>query len=218
MQAATFAPPQLTGHAAPLDLAALLGPAAWQRLPAAVRHRFSAGHEAVTYVGTLDLQCSRIGRVFALLSALMGSPLCATQAAAVPASVHVQANGHGGVTWTRRLALPGRAAMQIRSTKARGEGGQLFERTDGGLGMALAVFEQEGSLVFESRRYQWMLGRWRLPVPTLFTPGTCRVSHQDLGQGRFRFTLEMRHALWGRTFHQTGVFTDPPAPSISATA
>jgi len=217
MQPATFAPSQPIGHAAPLDLAALLGPAAWQRLPAAVRHRFAAGHTAATYVGTLDLQRSRIGRLFAALSALLGSPLCATQAAAVPASVHVQADGHGGVTWTRRLALPGRGAMQIRSTKACGEDGQLFERTDGGLGMALAVFELEGSLVFESRRYQWMLGRWRLPVPALFTPGTCRVSHQDLGQGRFRFTLEMRHALWGRTFHQTGVFIDPPALPVSAT-
>ena len=40
------------------------------------------------------------------------------------------------------------------------------------------------------------------------TPGTCRVSHRDLGDGRFRFTLSMVHPLWGRTFHQTGVFAD----------
>tara|TARA_B100001105_G_scaffold101356_1_gene81263 strand:- start:2287 stop:2949 length:663 start_codon:yes stop_codon:yes gene_type:complete len=210
MTPAAHAPSRLSCPTPPLDLATLLGPAAWQRLPAAVRRRFAAGHAPATYPGTLTMRCSTIGRVFAAGAALLGSPLCGARASAVPATVQVQADGCGGVSWTRRLQLPGRRSVQIRSTKALGPDGRLIERTDGGLGMALEVFEQHGALVFESRRYDWWLGRWRLPVPALLTPGTCRVTHEDLGQGRFRFTLEMRHAWWGRTFHQTGVFTDPP--------
>jgi hypothetical protein len=46
-------------------------------------------------------------------------------------------------------------------------------------------------------------------VPQLLTPGTCRVEHRDEGPGHFRFTLSMRHPVWGTTFHQTGVFADP---------
>ncbi|NUT15117.1 MAG: DUF4166 domain-containing protein, partial [Cupriavidus sp.] len=41
------------------------------------------------------------------------------------------------------------------------------------------------------------------------SPGQCRVEHRDLGGGHFRFSLCMVHPLWGETFHQSGVFTDP---------
>jgi hypothetical protein len=35
------------------------------------------------------------------------------------------------------------------------------------------------------------------------------VVHTDLGAGRFRFTMSMVHSLWGETFYQSGVFSDP---------
>jgi hypothetical protein len=198
--------------AAPLDLRALLGEAAWLRLPAAVRRRFAAGHPDTVYAGTMEkLECSPVGRCFALLSRVVGAPLSAMRAESVPAIVRVRNDGRGGVIWERRFQGAGRAAACVRSTKELGPDGLLFERTDGGLGMALAVFEQDGALVFESRRYELVLGRRRLVVPAFLTPGVCRVTHTDLGAGRFRFTLTMDHPLWGRTFHQSGDFVDPPA-------
>ena len=75
--------------------------------------------------------------------------------------------------------------------------------------MGLRAFEEGGALVFESQRFFLVLGRLRLPVPALLTPGTCRVTHTDLGGGLFRFDLDMVHPLWGHTFHQSGVFADP---------
>lgn len=195
--------------AAPLDLAALVGPRAWQRLPAAVQRRFAAAHGDTTYRGTLAMDCSRVGALFAACSSLLGGPLTAMRCAEVAATVRVHGNGAGGVVWERHLALPGREGERVvRSTKERGPHGGLVERTDGGLAMALRVDEEAGALVFTSLRYFLVVGRWRVPVPGLLTPGTCRVSHRDLGDGRFRFTLSMVHPLWGRTFHQTGVFAE----------
>ncbi|MED5617812.1 DUF4166 domain-containing protein [Ideonella sp. BN130291] len=194
---------------APLDLRALLGEAAWAGLPAAVQRRFVTGHPSAVYVGRMALHCSWVGRLFAGLSRLVGAPLTAACQADIPAVVSVHGNGRGGVVWERRFGHPGAGGATVRSTKELAPDGTLFERTDGGLGMALRVFEREGSLVFQSRRYELVLGRRRWVVPALFTPGTCEVSHTDLGHGRFRFTLQMRHPLWGRTFFQTGVFTDP---------
>lgn len=191
----------------PLDLRALLGASAWSRLPPAVQRRFAIGHAEACYVGTMDLDCSAVGKVLALLSRLLSSPLTGVRRKGVSCQVRVHGNGRGGVVWERRFALRGHEAV-VRSTKELGPDGGLFERTDGGLGMALEVFEHEGSLVFESRRYVLVLGRVRLPVPGWLTPGTCRVTHTDLGAGRFRFTLQMTHPVWGRTFHQTGVFAD----------
>jgi hypothetical protein len=196
---------------APLDLPALLGAQAWARLPAAVRRRFQPGHGAAVYAGHMDLHCSTVGRLFAALSRLVGAPLTGRRERSVPARVHVHDDGRGGVVWERRFAGRGGEAAVVRSTKELDRHGRLFERTDGGLGMVLRVFEHEGSLVFESQRYELVLGGWRFFVPRLFSPGTCRVTHTDLGNGQFRFTLDMTHPLWGRTFQQTGVFADPGA-------
>ena len=193
-----------------LDLAALVGAAGWARLPAAVRRRFGADHGAATYAGRMELRCSPVGRAWALLSRLFGSPLSGVSSNAVPTSVRVFDDGRGGMVWERRFHTDGaRAPHVVRSTKQVGVDGGLLERTDGGLAMALDVFEERGALVFESRRFSLILGGLRLPVPALLTPGTCRVTHTDLGDGLFRFDLDMVHPLWGHTFHQSGVFADP---------
>ena len=217
--AATSAAPSGAGAApavpAPLDLAALVGAEGWARLPAAVQRRFAAAHADTVYRGHMDLACSRMGRLMALLGAAFGGPLTGRRAQQVPTTVNVRGNGQGGVVWERRFhhATDDRAAAPdrvVRSTKEMDtDGVTLRERTDGGLSMALRVFEDDGMLVFESSRYFLALGGWRLPVPALLSPGVCRVSHSDLGPGRFRFTLTMTHPLWGQTFHQTGVFADP---------
>lgn len=189
----------------PLDLATLLGPAAWARLPAAVQHRFAAGHADATYRGHMDMRCSRLGRLLAWLVKPLQSPLVAANASGVPTTVCVRAVG-GGVMWER--AFDG-GVGRVCSIKELGPGGALQERTRGGLGMALDVFEHEGALVFQSCRYFLDLGALRIAMPQWLSPGTCRVEHRDLGHGLFRFTLSMTHPLWGETFHQTGVFADP---------
>ncbi|PIF90566.1 uncharacterized protein DUF4166 [Acidovorax sp. 62] len=196
-----------------LDLRALVGAAAWARLPAAVQRRFGLAHADVSYHGQMELRCSRIGHVYAALTRPWGGPLTHLHTTALPATVHVSHNGRGGVVWERcfhaNTDTGQRTERTVRSTKELDADGGLLERTDGGLAMSLDVLEEDGALVFRSRRFWWVLGRLRIPVPTLLTPGTCRVAHTDLGAGQFRFTLSMVHPLWGETFHQCGVFTDP---------
>lgn len=205
---------QATGQtgpaAAPLDLAALLGPAAWQQLSPAIRQRFASHQHPVCYAGQMALKTSAMGQLFAWLGQLLGSPLAGARDGLVDTQVQVSGDGRGGVLWARQLGAVGGAGGQtVRSTKRLGPGGQLEECTDGGLSMALSLCVEQGALVFYSHRYFWQLGRWRLPVPRLLSPGVCRVEHRDEGPGRFRFTLDMVHPLWGHTFHQTGVFADP---------
>lgn len=187
-----------------LDLAALVGPAGWSRLSPAVHRRFGPGHATAIYAGRMELRCSRVGRVFAWLARPFGSPLSSVSDGAVPATVRVFDDGAGGMVWERHFDT-----HVVRSTKRMDVDGGLLERTDGGLSMGLRVFEDRGALVFESHRFLLMLGRFRLRVPRLLSPGICRVRHTDLGDGLFRFDLDMVHPLWGRTFHQSGMFADP---------
>jgi hypothetical protein len=210
----TLLPSRLVPTAAPantaLDLPALVSAAGWARLPQAVQHRFAVAHADVTYEGHMDLRCSVIGHIYAALARVLGGPLTQLNTNAVPTTVRVSANSRGGVVWERCFhAEAGDKGRIVRSTKEIGADGGLLERTDGGLSMALDVFEEGGALVFRSSRFWLVLGSLRLRVPALLTPGTCRVTHTDLGEGLFRFTLSMVHPLWGETFHQTGVFADP---------
>jgi hypothetical protein len=206
------APPDLPA----LDLPALVGAAGWARLPRAVQRRFGVAHADTTYSGRMDLRCSPVGSFHAWLAGLFGGPLTRANEQSVATSVRVYANGHGGVVWERRFhRCAGGGERVVRSTKEIGTDGGLLERTDGGLSMSLDVFEEDGTLVFLSRRFHLMRGRLRVGVPALLTPGVCRVTHTDLGHGLFRFTLTMAHPLWGETFHQSGVFIDPFCESAS---
>lgn len=209
-----------------LDLPALAGAEAWARLPAAVQRRFGTAHADVSYEGHMDLRCSLIGHIYAALTRAWGGPLTHINTTALPATVNVSHNGRGGVVWERRFhtgtdasnGTDNAADRTVRSTKELGADGRLLERTDGGLAMSLDVLEEDGALVFKSRRFWWVLAGLRIPVPTLLTPGTCRVAHTDLGAGQFRFTLSMVHPLWGETFHQSGVFIDPVVDGCSDSA
>ena len=189
---------------AALDLLAMLGSAAWSRLPAAVQRRFAVGHAAARYAGRMDLRCSGLGRVLAWLALPLRGPLVPHCLDDVPTEVQVCPDAHGGVVWTRCMG-----DQTVRSVKRAHPEGGVLERTAGGLAMALDVFEDDGALVFQSRHYAWCLGSIYLRLPQSLSPGVCRVEHRDLGAGRFRFTLAMTHPLWGETFHQTGVFMDP---------
>lgn len=186
----------------PLDLASCLGPAAWERLPPAVRERFAADHGDADYRGFLNLRCSNIGQLFAWAGRLLGSPLLGGAPRCLDTLVRVRRLADGSVAWERCLA----DGSCVRSIKQAADGAFINERTSGGLGMRLLVSEQDGALVFESLAYWLQLGPLRLPLPELLTPGRCRVEHRDLGGGRFIFCLAMRHPLWGETFHQHGVF------------
>jgi Domain of unknown function (DUF4166) len=194
---------------APLDLSVLLGAQAWGRLPAAVQRRFGATHPDTSYRGELTFRCSTVGRLFAWMSRAFGSPLTPLRADGVAATVCVQRNGRGGVVWERHFNNGSQQTHTVRSTKELHGDAQLYERTDGGLSMSLDVFEEDGSLVFCSRKFFLCWGGWHVPVPSLLSPGVCRVTHTDLGAGLFRFTLSMVHPIWGETFHQSGVFADP---------
>lgn len=192
--AVSAASPAFIPSAPGLDLAAHVGASGWARLPAAVRRRF----------------VPVAGRAFAALARLFGGPLAGATGESLPAIVRVGTDGRGGMTWERAFDAGGARGLQVvRSTKETGPGGELVERTAGGLGMVLVAFEERGTLIFESRSFVFVLGRLRLRVPALLAPGTCRVVHADLGDGLFRFELDMRHPLWGHTFHQSGVFVDP---------
>jgi hypothetical protein len=200
----------------PLHYETLLGATAWERLPIAVRERF-ANHEA-RWTGTMTLHASFCGRCVARLCKLVGEPLPPACREPVRATVHVEPDcATRGSRWIRRYELPHRA-IEIRSVKSIDADGRMVERLPMGLRMELDLRTDDGALHFVTTGYHLEIPRpplfrrlfrrpLRIRFPAWWLPGPTHVVHRDLGDGRFRFTMTIRHRWLGELFHHDGVFT-----------
>jgi hypothetical protein len=199
-------------------LRGVLGEAAWQRLPAAVRRRFAEPAVAVDYVGTFEVvRASGLGRLLAHLCRLLGTPVVPRTGRDVAAVVHVGPRS-GGVDWNREYRWPDGRGWLVRSTKVIDATGRLVERLPARLCMPLDVYEHHGVLHFVSSGYYFDLGsrrsselrpeqgRWQLSLPAWLSPGVTHVQHIDAADGWFRFTLRVVHPWFGELFYQTGRF------------
>jgi hypothetical protein len=189
----------------------LLGAAAWQRLPEAVRERFADAHGTADYGGSFEIvRASPLGRIVAWAARLVGTPVAPRVGTQVEARVLVRPRDQG-CAWIREYRWADGTKHIVASTKIVNDDLTLTERLPAGLCMPLDVFEDGGSLHFVSREYYFDLGRiaghdCRLPIPAWLAPGTTHVEHTDLGRGWFRFTMTVTHPLFGEMFFQTGRF------------
>jgi hypothetical protein len=199
----------------------LLAAEDWDALPAAVRARFSAkpkiGASAIFRGRTTSLKMNAAGRIFATLARIIGAPLPiddhSDQCDAIVAVTDAP-RGQGQV-WTRLYARRDDFPQAIHSMKKfAGPTGLEEHVVDGrmfGAGMTLTLSVAGAALFFTSKRYFVRLFSWRVTLPNALAPGAMVIGHHDLGEGRFLFTLTLRHPLFGLMIDQETVFEDMEA-------
>jgi uncharacterized protein DUF4166 len=192
---------------------ALLPDEEWGRLPLAVWRRFSkrlGGGSTIVYVGEVDDSFhSGIGWWFAQFARLIGGPLPTGSETAVPMVVTVTEDAaSGGQIWTRICARRNGFPQVIHSAKRFAGPTGLEEYVGFGISMALRLSVEREALVFRSTGHFLNLGGLRLPLPEWLTPGAVTVSHADLGDGAFRFTLEVTHPRFGEVIRQSATFRE----------
>lgn len=203
-------------NAAPLgDLRfrALLCDDDWAKLPPAVRSRFSkrlADGNTVIYVGkVLEIWMSRAGWLIAQAARLIGAPLPTSRDCHVPSVVTVTEDRvHGGQIWTRLYARQRGFPQIIHSSKQFTGPTGLEEYVGFGFSMTLTIHVVDGVLVFRSNNYFLKLAQRRLRLPGWASPGAPSVSHAELGDGRFLFTLELTHPRLGLLVRQSAAFQE----------
>jgi hypothetical protein len=205
------AAPQPSAGVEDLAFRRLMGESAWRGLAPAIQSRFGVKPlpgQVVEYAGRMTaVRASPIGRLFGQLCRLIGSPIAPYTGDDVPISVFVhQAPDGDGVVWRREYFFPGRGMVTARSVKQVDGADSLLECFARGVTMRMRIFAEAGSLHFLSIGYFVRLGRCRLPIPALLSPGQTHVVHADRGNGRFSFTMTVRHPLYGETFFQDGWF------------
>ncbi|MBW7965893.1 DUF4166 domain-containing protein [Bradyrhizobium sp. BR 10261] len=191
----------------------LLSDEDWGRLPLATWRRFSkrvADGDSVVYVGVVDeVAFSDIGWWFAQAARLIGGPLPTGRDTGVPMIVTVTEDGTtGGQTWTRICARKRGFPQVIHSAKRFAGPTGLEEYVGYGVSMALRIAVEGETLTFRSAGYGLQLGRLWIPLPRWLAPGDLTVTHRDLGEGAFRFTLDLIHPRYGVLIHQSALFRE----------
>ncbi|MCW3847307.1 DUF4166 domain-containing protein [Sphingomonas sp. LB-2] len=191
----------------------LLGEARWQALPEATRRRFArhVGPGAcVSYVGEVtECRTSRMGRLLAQAGRLAGAPLPLGHETGVAASVSVTGDAEGCAQyWTRQYSRAHGFPQVVHSAKRFAGPTGLEEYLGLGLGIALRLDAVDDTLLFVSDHYFVKLGGFRFRLPDWLAPGRMVVGHVELGEGRFAFTLDLVHPLFGELIHQLAVFAD----------
>lgn len=200
------------GELADLRFRTLLPAEDWAALPLAVRRRFSKrmkGGATVVYRGeVVAVEAHPMGRLLAQAARLIGGPLpLVFKPGAAVVAVTEDAVGRGQV-WSRMYVRKTGFPQVIHSAKRFAGPTGLEEHVGGGVGMALTVAAEEGALVFRSAFYFATVLGLRLRLPRWTEPGALTITHRDLGEGRFAFTLALDHPLLGRLIGQDAVFHD----------
>jgi Domain of unknown function (DUF4166) len=206
----SLADPRVLGD---LRFRALLAEEDWYKLPLPIRRRFSkrlADGETAVYIGEIvETRLSRAGWLLAQLLRLIGAPLPTTSDSRVPSVVTVtEEMVTGGQIWTRLYARRRSFPQVIHSSKRFAGRTGLEEYVGYGVGMALAVEVQDGALVFRSDGYFLEILRHRFLLPAWASPGALSVTHAEIGDGRFLFTLEIVHPRLGLLIRQSAAFRE----------
>jgi hypothetical protein len=181
----------------------LLGEDAWFRLDPAIRARFDGHRPERAFYGLMTtVRLSVMGHALALLVRAIGSALCPQDGRDMATLIAVGGDG----AWERRYLLPEGRAFTVRSVKRFDPDHGLLECLGRGVVMHLALDAERDALHFTSTGYGWMAGRFHLPLPKALWPGVTRVTHRELGGGRFRFTLAIHHPWLGEIAFQEGDF------------
>jgi len=191
----------------------LLSEQDWLALPAAVRRRFSKrvkGGESTVYVGEItQMRMSRVGRIMANVLRLIGAPLPLYTDVGTPSIVSVTEDAvKGGQIWTRLYANRHGFPQMVHSAKRfSGETG-LEEYIGFGVSMSLKARAVNRCLQFESAGYVLEVLGKRVKLPRFLTPLDLVVRHQDAGNERFIFSLDLRHPWLGELMHQSGLYRE----------
>jgi hypothetical protein len=114
----------------------------------------------------------------------------------------------GGQIWTRLYARRRSFPQVIHSSKRFAGRTGLEEYVGYGVGMALAVEVADNALVFRSSGYFLEIFHHRFFLPAWVTPGALSVTHAEMGEGRFLFTLEIVHPRLGLLVRQSAAFRE----------
>jgi len=194
--------------------AKLTGRNAWDGLCPAVRKRFGKrlkGGVSVAYQGkVVSMQMNLAGRILAHAARIIGAPLpydlsSVDQPAVVTVTEDIAGSGQ---FWVRQYGRKAGFPQVVHSSKRFAGPTGLEEYIGYGIGMALKVSVEGQDLLFKSDHYFLQIFGRRMRLPRVLSPGALVIGHHDMGDGQFRFSLDLHNRLFGQMIYQDAIFLD----------
>lgn len=185
----------------------------WARLPEAVRRRFSkrvSDGATIIYKGrVIAIEYSRIGYLLAQMLRLLGAPMPLTLTPGLESVVTVtEDRSCQGQFWTRMFARERGFPQMIHSVKRFAGVTGIEEVLPFGIVMALRLSVENGALCFNSAGYALCIGPARVRLPAWLTPGCLTVTHANVDNTTFVFSMTLRHPWFGRLLHQEASYQE----------
>ncbi|NHZ66408.1 DUF4166 domain-containing protein [Massilia genomosp. 1] len=187
---------------------------AWSGLHPDIQARFDHNPmpgKPLRYQGQMtELTCSKVGRLLGYLTMpLIQGALMPYNDADFPVDIEVYSKEGSAAIFKQRIyRLNGRKPVQFTSYMLESARGEVLEYVGMGMGMKLVLAVRDGNLHFESDGYFWQVMGVRIPMPAWLTPGKTYLCHRNNDSAQFDIRIEIRHALFGTTFTQAGVFRE----------
>lgn len=198
--------------------------AEWQKLHPDIQRRFDKNPEPgkpLYYTGTLsELRSSMVGKLLGFITRpMIKGALIPFDDADFPVDIQVYSKPDCPSIFKQRIyRLHDRKPIQFTSYMQESEKGEVLEYVGMGLGMKLVLRVQDGDLYFTSDGYFWEIFGWRMPLPGILTPGKTFLCHRNDNPNQFNIRIEIKHALFGTTFTQVGVFREIEQAATEAKA
>ncbi len=114
--------------------------------------------------------------------------------------------------WHRSFKIPGRTRPIIFKSSMEYAGGNEIIETIGtnprfGMGIKMAIRQEQGAIIYESTDYLLKLGALRLPLPGHMLLGRAWVEEKEIDNQHIALKFTIKHPLWGRIYAYSGTFS-----------
>lgn len=178
----------------------------WPKLAPVIRRHYGISPSGgVVMTGRMQVRFPRriapmvvLGRVFGALVHRRGEDIAVEVTNAFEGEAMI---------WRRVFRFSDGRVVTFSSRMCHAGGNEIIEFVRFGLGVRMALSQENGALLFSGRGYVWQIGPLRLKLPGWLFLGADRTCETPLSETEFEVDFTIDHRLWGRTYNYGGRFS-----------
>jgi hypothetical protein len=126
----------------------------------------------------------------------------------VAIKVHYNSNPNNSTLyWDRIFKFKTHSTFHFKSYMEQQTGNEVIEYVRFGVGMKLAVSEQDGAIIFQDKGYVWKFLNIKIPIPINLLFGRAYIEERPIDETHFSMKMIIKHSLFGVMFRYSGQFT-----------
>ena len=151
---------------------------------------------------------SKIAKLFLLPGRIFGA-LVPYRGKNIPTIVKNWTSGGNdkAMFWYRTLHFPNKSPVIFQSRMEHLTDNEIIEYVKYGMGIRMALFEQDSSLVFKGLGYVWKIGDLTILIPNWMILGDAVIVEKAISEEALHLNFEIVHPVFGKTFSYTGIFS-----------